>query len=731
MQQIGVMAQADASELELLQMHFQAHFTNTGGILCRSDLKRIFQRLGAHSMQCAMDDEALDALLNPLFAHFKRDSIHYNDFLKWLLLGEMGALQVRPSIDSPSKAVDEGACMDYTAFDTLGKVIQSGDVDLIRGDWIVKLAECGGRLPRCQDLPSEAIWSDEQELIEGLRNYTVRLVSVSHCWFTEEHPDPDGRNLEILGVVLTRFLASAFCSNAAGGAAVFLDWTSLPQKPRTDEQEARFSRALKSINVWYAHPCSIVWMLTARWPGIVPYGARGWPHFERAISSLIARTGYVLDLGKLETAELPCYCVNASSPSTGIVGICTAHRTPPVHPNIFEAEIASRTVTNGADKALLVHKYAQVFRDVMGNARLLDFTSLKWGDAEVMQLSSALPACGCLAELRLSNNRLTDAGAVQLAKVLPACNALVGFWLYGNSIGDEGAVALALVIPECALLNSLDLRFNPISDEGKWHLRNYWQKSGKTIHDSCSGSLSQAAFGLGLLLDSGEVMYSIPLERGRSEVEVVRSGKPSTLASIRDVTGCRRPPGNHGCAPVEIMRGLWTAHFHDMESAKALSRISPNISTVINCATEKCPTFPGHYGETVEVLRVESLLDDPEELKAVDAMSEGPEKDAARAVLPVRPQEECSGDAKRDFERVNDAIASTKRQGGSVMVHCHASISRSVAFIAAYIMRSEAFSATEALQVIKQKWNATWPNTTFVNQLLEYEAELTAEGLYS
>ena len=41
------------------------------------------------------------------------------------------------------------------------------------------------------------------------------------------------------------------------------------------------------------------------------------------------------------------------------------------------------------------------------------------------------------------------------------------------------------------------------------------------------------------------------------------------------------------------------------------------------------------YGEGIEVLCVDGLLDDPEPLKKVDAMPQGAEKDAARAPRPA------------------------------------------------------------------------------------------------
>lgn len=200
----------------------------------------------------------------------------------------------------------------------------------------------------------------------------------------------------------------------------------------------------------------------------------------------------------------------------------------------------------------------------------------------------------------------------------------------------------------------------------------------------------------------------------------------SSFDAVREATGRQRPGHAHGCKPVEVVPGLWTAHFHDIETAEALAAAAPgvNIKTVVNSATEKCPTQTGSYGEGVEVLRIEGLLDDPETRKKVDALPEGPEKEAARAALPNFEECECAGDAKKDFSRVIDAIDATKESGGATMVHCYASISRSVAFILAYIMKDERITLVEAVERMRSRWEATWPNDHFVKQLLEYELEL-------
>ena len=90
----------------------------------------------------------------------------------------------------------------------------------------------------------------------------------------------------------------------------------------------------------------------------------------------------------------------------------------------------------------------------------------------------------------------------------------------------------------------------------------------------------------------------------------------------RAATGGQRPKASHGCPPVEVLPGLWTAHFHDIEDREALLKAAPGITAVVNCAISQCPTKPGSYGDGIEVILID-LLDDPDKRKKVDAMSEG------------------------------------------------------------------------------------------------------------
>ena len=112
----------------------------------------------------------------------------------------------------------------------------------------------------------------------------------------------------------------------------------------------------------------------------------------------------------------------------------------------------------------------------------------------------------------------------------------------------------------------------------------------------------------------------------------------STFEQARAATGTIRPKAGHGCPPVLIVDGVWTAHFHDIDDLAKLTAVCGDIKCVVNCAIQQCPTVQGRldsaviadylsalhvhsYGDDIEVLLID-LLDDPEALKKAAAMPE-------------------------------------------------------------------------------------------------------------
>jgi hypothetical protein len=76
-------------------------------------------------------------------------------------------------------------------------------------------------------------------------------------------------------------------------------------------------------------------------------------------------------------------------------------------------------------------------------------------------------------------------------------------------------------------------------------------------------------FGCLVLLSFVLARGSATSESGEDEAACPRE-ETSGFARLRAATGTVRPPGDHGCKPVEIVPGLWTAHFHDIDSPEKL-----------------------------------------------------------------------------------------------------------------------------------------------------------------
>jgi hypothetical protein len=87
---------------------------------------------------------------------------------------------------------------------------------------------------------------------------------VSHYWHTREHPDPDGRDLHLFRGDLVQ----------QEWSYIWVDWTCMPQAPRSQVQQGYFQRMLRFIPA-LLRDCAFEW----RFPAFEP---RAWILFEVA-----------------------------------------------------------------------------------------------------------------------------------------------------------------------------------------------------------------------------------------------------------------------------------------------------------------------------------------------------------------------------------------------------------------------------------------------------------------
>lgn len=375
------------------------------------------------------------------------------------------------------RAESPGPLDNYLKFDSLRAALVGGDTALIRGSWLVGFFSHGyGVLPCRQELPPEAFFSPEDAL-------KAPIVAISYCWLTPEHPDPRCQQLRVIASVIDHWNRSYPDKDLA----VFIDWCSLYQEPRSPEHQERYERSLDNISLWYAHVDTHVWLMTRVPDGVRPYRDRGWPTFERALSHLITPREKVLDLGLITTRgpdweHLVKVCTTpslAGAPmrpgpaATAMAMAASSLRRPllprqpvPLLPDILIEELRRKHFTSVSDRAFLERAYRRTFEDVMSHRRRLGYCAESWGDGEAGLLSDILPHCDRLEDLDLPRNLFGDVGASKLASAISCCARLKRIGLAHNRIADKGAAELAEVLPCCLRLRHLDLAHNLIGDHG-------------------------------------------------------------------------------------------------------------------------------------------------------------------------------------------------------------------------------------------------------------------------
>lgn len=79
------------------------------------------------------------------------------------------------------------------------------------------------------------------------------------------------------------------------------------------------------------------------------------------------------------------------------------------------------------------------------------------------------------------------------------------------------------------------------------------------------------------------------------------------------------------------------------------------------------------------------------------------------------------------FDSVLGFIHEAVEQGGGVLVHCNAGVSRSATLVIAYIMKYQKLRFEHALDKVKSVRPSVKPNDGFLKQLRDYDLELGSE----
>lgn len=74
-------------------------------------------------------------------------------------------------------------------------------------------------------------------------------------------------------------------------------------------------------------------------------------------------------------------------------------------------------------------------------------------------------------------------------------------------------------------------------------------------------------------------------------------------------------------------------------------------------------------------------------------------------------------DLQEVLKRTNEFIERCRLDGGKVLVHCNAGVSRSTSVVIGYLMIHQKITFLQALGLIKNKRHCVQPNVGFINQL--------------
>ncbi|KAK7603267.1 hypothetical protein V9T40_003266 [Parthenolecanium corni] len=75
------------------------------------------------------------------------------------------------------------------------------------------------------------------------------------------------------------------------------------------------------------------------------------------------------------------------------------------------------------------------------------------------------------------------------------------------------------------------------------------------------------------------------------------------------------------------------------------------------------------------------------------------------------------------FHEIADTIRKVSQEGGNILVHCVAGVSRSVSLCLAYLLKYHKMSLKEAYEYVERRRPCIKPNNSFFKQLIDFEIE--------
>jgi len=465
---------------------------------------------------------------------------------------------------------EDNDCMDpeesFSEWGSFRQALVRGDTVLVKASWVQRMYDSGGVLPRRQDLPAGAAWGVEElkQCFQDPGRQGPLVIAVSYSWLSNHHADPDGFHLRTIGTLLRQF--SSRHGVSIDRVAMFIDWCSLPQEPRSESDFATYRRALEHVSLWYVHRNTEVWLLSRVPHAEVPYCARGWTSFEEALCSLIKAPDTVLDFGRL---PIHIYSDPHRYSWQDVLRGCRARRKPPVQPEFFSADLLCKKFSVLTDRDFVSLAYRKAFHQVLCCSEQLSYARSEWGDREANQLAGILHLCEHLQELDLR----------------------------GNDISGDGATALARALPRCKTLTRLCLCGNPIGDHSKRELREMWLQAGK---NEAGLELEEPVFTFPL---GARTSFELPLEQSftwTSSVWAPEATPQVPETSSRDPEATPQVPED-APVPVEVMCSQQLAQLLERQQAFE-SRVEAAVLKLSDSVAQAKLTLADNLTDALEAM---------------------------------------------------------------------------------------------------------------------------------
>ena len=332
------------------------------------------------------------------------------------------------------------------------RMIELGSIALVRGKYLMHLAETGQPIPRRQDAPPTAFWPRDEAAklfrrsqtefrkpgpdLAGLLFLGLFLVAFSYCWITPDHPDPHCFHLKRIAAILRAMAKLRAGWNTYDDVGVFWDFLSLHQhcphsgEKRSQIQSDHFCLALSGMQYIYAHDLTCVIKLQhmppchkelgedGRFEALVDgepkrlgwhYSDRGWPTFESALANLSRATQWSRLTFNDEALGLDGKAPPQTKNPPLLLDFRYKHVTndPPLHPDTLSDLLLSKTFASGSDSVVVLDLYSRTF-EKMCATKVLHFCTFYWPLQLCEHFGEALLAYDNLEHFNLIDGAIGD-----------------------------------------------------------------------------------------------------------------------------------------------------------------------------------------------------------------------------------------------------------------------------------------------------------------------------------